>query len=337
MGDFFNLIRAWHGAVAEGIIWSVMTLGVYITFRILDFPDLSVDGSFVTGGAVAAMFVAYLNVNPFLALLASLAAGMLCGLITGFINTKMKIPGILSGIITMTALYSINFRIMNNSSTVALIGTNTVDVVVRDFFRGISAVNAQLIIGGVLALALIAFLYWFFGTELGSSIRATGNNPHMARSLGINTDSTVMVALMLSNGLVALSGGVFAHVQGSSSLSSGPGTIAIGLASVIIGEVVLGKKLGFILRLSAMVVGTVIYRLIFATVLFAGLKATDMKLISALVVCFALYLPTARKRFVSWQTRKRGRVPQLGLVPDAVMEDIIDGSDKDPDEPNLHD
>lgn len=330
---FLPFLGAVHGALAQGIIWSIMTLGVYITFRILDFPDLTVDGSFATGGAVAAILVANHGINPFVAMLGSLAAGMLCGLITGFLNTKMKIPGILAGILTMTALYSINIRIMGYSSMVPLNGVDTADVLVRGWIPGISAANCQLLIGGVVAAAVVAFLYWFFGTELGCAIRATGNNPYMVRSLGVHTDNTTMVALVLSNGLVALSGGIFAQVQGSASVDMGVGTIVIGLASVIIGEVVLGRHVGFVPRLLCMVLGSVIYRVVIAVVLFLGLKSTDMKLITAIIVAIALFLPTGKKGVQRWNDRRKARRHPV-LVPDQAMEDAIDDSDKDPDEPN---
>ena len=330
---FLSLLGTVHGAVAQGVIWSIMTLGVYITFRILDFPDLTVDGSFATGGAVAAVLVANHGVNPFLAMVGALAAGMVCGLITGFLNTKMKIPGILAGILTMTALYSINIRIMSGNAMVPLNGVDTADMLVRQWIPGISANNVQLLIGGVVAAIAVVFLYWFFGTELGCAIRATGNNPYMVRSLGVHTDNTTMVALVISNGLVALSGGIFAQVNGSASVDMGVGTIVIGLASVIIGEVVLGRHVGVIPRLVCMVVGSIIYRVVIAVVLFLGLKATDMKLISAIIVAIALFLPVA-KRGIQRMGGHHKATRQPALVPDQAIEDSIDNSDKDPDEPN---
>ena len=322
-----------HSAIAQGVIWSIMTLGVYITFRILDFADLTMDSSFTTGAAVSAMLVAHGGWHPFLALFGALAAGMVCGFITGFLNTKMKIPGILAGILTMTALYSINIRIMGDSSMVPLNGVDTADVLVREVIPGISAANCQLLIGGVVTAIVIAFLYWFFGTELGCAIRATGNNPYMVRSLGVHTDNTTMVALVLSNGLVALSGGIFAQMQGSASVDMGTGTIVIGLASVIIGEVVLGRHVGFLPRLLCMVLGSVIYRIVIAVVLFLGLKSTDMKLITAIIVAIALFLPTGKRKVQAWNDRRKA-MRQPVLVPDRAVEDSIDGSDKDPDEAN---
>ncbi|ARP50639.1 MULTISPECIES: ABC transporter permease [Caproicibacterium] len=314
--DIANFFGALHGAVAQGVIWSIMTLGVYITFRILDFPDMTVDGSFATGGSVAAMLVGLHGVNPFVALLAAMGAGMLCGFITGFLTTKMKIPGILAGILTMTALYSINIRVMGGAM-VPLNGVDTVDTIVRHWIPSLSPKNCQLLLGGILAAAIIVLLYWFFGTELGSSIRATGNNPYMVRSLGVNTDSMTMIALVISNGLVALSGGLFAQVQGSASVDMGVGTIVIGLASVIIGEVVLGRRVSFMLRLICMVLGSIIYRAVIAIVLFFGLRSTDMKLITAIIVAVALFVPKVKKDVTRWNAIRREKQEPVP-VPDGT-------------------
>ncbi len=325
-----NFLVTMHGAVAQGVIWSIMTLGVYITFRILDFADLTVDGSFATGAAVSAMLVGNHNADPFLSLLAAFGAGMVCGFATGFLTTKMKIPGILSGILTMTALYSINIRIMGNQAMIPLNGTKTVDIVIRKAIPGISAKNSQILLGGVIVGIIIAFLYWFFGTELGSSIRATGNNPYMVRSLGVNTDTTTMIALAISNGLVALSGGIFAQVQGSSTVDIGIGTIVIGLASVIIGEVVLGKHAGFLPRLLCMVLGSIIYRAIISLVLFLGLRSTDMKLITAIIIAIALFFPTMKKSMQQWGSRRQAAI----AVADSQAENAFDGSDDSDTEPD---
>lgn len=333
--DLMNLLGAVHGAVAQGVLWGIMTLGVYITFRILDFPDLTVDGSFATGGAISAILTES-GMNPFLTLLFALAGGMACGFITGFLNTKMKIPGILAGILTMTALYSINLRVMNDRANVPLLGVDTVDVQVGQWVPALSRYNAQLLLGGVVAAAMILFLYWFFGTELGCAIRATGNNPQMVRALGVNTDTTVILALVLSNGLVGLSGAMVAQVQGFGDVSMGIGTIVIGLASVIIGEVLLGKIMAFLPRLIAMVAGSVVYRIIIAVVLFFGLKSQDMKLLSSIVVALALFMPLLSRKIQDYMVRRAAQGPQK-MVPDNAFEDTIDNSDKDPDEPNQKD
>ncbi|WP_143750798.1 ABC transporter permease subunit [Clostridium merdae] len=330
--DLMNLLGAVHGAVAQGVLWGIMTLGVYITFRILDFPDLTVDGSFATGGAISAILTES-GMNPFLTLLFAMAGGMACGFITGFLNTKMKIPGILAGILTMTALYSINLRVMHDRANVPLLGVDTVDMQVGQWVPMLSRYNSQLLLGGVIAIAMIFFLYWFFGTELGSAIRATGNNPHMVRSLGVNTDTMVILALVLSNGLVGLSGALVAQVQGFGDVSMGIGTIVIGLASVIIGEVLLGRIMGFLPRLAAMIAGSVLYRIIIAVVLFYGLKSQDMKLLSSVVVAMALFMPTMNRMFQDYMVRRAANSPKR-MVPDKALEDAIDNSDKDPDEPN---
>lgn len=335
LGSLGNLGGAIHGAVAQGVLWGIMTLGVYITFRILDFPDLTVDGSFATGGAISAILTEK-GMDPFLTLLCAMVGGMACGLITGFLNTKMKIPGILAGILTMTALYSINLRIMQDRANIPLLGVDTVDMRVEGWLPALSRYNSQLVLGGVLMVVVIAFIYWFFGTELGSSIRATGNNPHMVRSLGVNTDTTIILALMLSNGLVGLSGSLVAQVQGFGDVSMGIGTIVIGLASVIIGEVLLGQKQSFLSRLIAMVAGSVVYRVIIAVVLFFGLKSQDMKLLSSIVVALALFSPTMGLYTKEYMARRANRGNPV-LVPDSAYEDSIDNSDKDPDEANQKD
>lgn len=333
--NLMNLLGAIHAAAAQGVLWGIMTLGVYITFRILDFPDLTVDGSFATGGAISAILTEK-GMDPFLTLLFAMAGGMVCGFITGFLNTKMKIPGILAGILTMTALYSINLRIMQDRANIPLLGVDTVDLRVEHWIPGLSRYNAQLVLGGVLVIAVIVFLYWFFGTELGSAIRATGNNAQMVRSLGVNTDVTVILALVLSNGLVGLSGSLVAQVNGFGDVSMGIGTIVIGLASVIIGEVILGQRLGFLHRLAAMIAGSVVYRVIIAVVLFFGLKSQDMKLLSSIVVALALFTPVMSRNFQEYMVRRAAQGPK-GLVPDSAFEDVIDNSDKDPDEANQKD
>jgi putative ABC transport system permease protein len=239
--DFFQALPgAIQGAVSQGILWSIMTLGVYITFKVLDFPDLTVDGSFATGGAVTAILVSH-GVNPFLSLLLSLLAGMACGYVTGFLHTKLEIPGILAGILTMIALYSVNLRIMGQSNT-PLLGVATIFSVISGLIPGITANILSMIIGLVFTLVVIILLYWFFGTEMGCSIRATGNNEYMVRALGVNTDKMKIIGLVLSNGLVGLSGAMVAQNQGYGDVQMGTGTIMIGLASVIIGEVLMGNR-----------------------------------------------------------------------------------------------
>lgn len=293
--DFFQALPgAIQGAVSQGILWSIMTLGVYITFKVLDFPDLTVDGSFATGGAVTAILVSH-GVNPFLSLLLSLLAGMACGYVTGFLHTKLEIPGILAGILTMIALYSVNLRIMGQSNT-PLLGVATIFSVISGLIPGITANILSMIIGLVFTLVVIILLYWFFGTEMGCSIRATGNNEYMVRALGVNTDKMKIIGLVLSNGLVGLSGAMVAQNQGYGDVQMGTGTIMIGLASVIIGEVLMGNRFSFAYKLISVVVGSVIYRVIIAVVLQLGLKSTDLKLLTSLMVAVALAIPVIKRK-----------------------------------------
>lgn len=290
-----------EGALSQGILWSVMTLGVYITFKILDFADMTVDGSFATGGAVSAVFVMR-GFNPYLCLLFAMLAGLLCGAVTGFLNTRLKIPAILSGILTMIALYSVNIRIMGQPN-ISLLGVDTIVSKIAVRLPGGSQVLAGLLFGLAVAAALVGAMYWFFGTEIGCAIRATGNNEYMVRAFGVNTAATTMLALMLSNGLAALSGAMVSQSQGYADVQMGVGTIVIGLASVIIGEVLLRKRTNFAGRLIAVVIGSVIYRIIIALVLWLGLKSEDLKLLTALVVAAALSVPALKDRFARTPAR----------------------------------
>lgn len=289
-----GLLLAVKGAISQGVLWSIMTLGVYITFKLLNYADLSVDGTFATGGAVTAVLVTK-GVDPFLSLLAALAAGLLCGGITGFLNTKLKIPGILAGILTMIALYSVNMRIMGQPN-IPLLGVGTIVSSLSGMLPGNDEVLVAMILGGVFAIALIALMYWFFGTEVGCAVRATGNNEYMVRAFGVNTDSMVILGLMLSNGLVALSGAMVAQSQGYADVGMGTGTIVIGLASVIIGEVLMGNRFNFAYKLVSVVVGSIVYRIIIAFVLWLGWKSTDLKLLTAVIVAIALSVPVLKKK-----------------------------------------
>ena len=294
MEFFQSLPGALEGAFAQGVLWSIMTLGVYITFRILDFPDLTVDGSFATGGAISAIMITH-GFNPLLSLLMALLGGMACGFITGFLHTKLEIPGILAGILTMIALYSVNIRIMGQSN-VPLLGVSTLFSMVNGLLPGADVNIVSLIIGVVFTAVLIVLLYWLFGTEVGSAIRATGNNEYMVRALGANTDTMKMIGLVLSNGLVGLSGALVAQSQGYGDVGMGTGTIMIGLASVIIGEVLMGHRFSFAYKLVSAVVGSIIYRVIIAVVLQLGLKSTDLKLLTSLMVAVALAIPVIKRK-----------------------------------------
>ena len=290
---FFNSLP---GAFGQGLIWGIMAVGVYITYRILDIADLTVDGSLATGGAVCAVGIS-LGLNPWLALLLAVVAGMLAGLITGLLHTKCGIPAILSGILTQLALYSLNLRIMgigSNSKTLATIAlnVNNHDLLLSSrYIRSIGLENPLILL--VLGVAVvIGALYWFFGTEMGCSLRATGANTNMARAQGINTNFAKVLALVVSNGLVALSGALLAQYQGSATIDMGRGAIVIGLAAVIIGEVLFSKCfVNFALKLLAAVIGAIIYYVVITLVLRLGLESTDLKLLTALVVAVFLSVP----------------------------------------------
>jgi putative tryptophan/tyrosine transport system permease protein len=316
-----GLLLAMQGAVSQGILWGIMTLGVYLTFRILDIADLTVDGSFATGGAVTGVLIVN-GVNPLLSLLVAFAAGMLAGLATGLMHTRIRIHVLLASILTMIALYSINIRIMGKANT-PLLGVATVMSFFVDLL-GCTSTVASFIVGGIFVAVIVALMYWFFGTELGSAIRATGSNEHMVRALGVNTDRMKILGLMLSNGLVALSGALVAQSQGYADVGMGTGTIVIGLASIIIGEVVFGKHFGFWYTLISVVLGSIVYRIIIAIVLQLGLKSTDLKLFTAIIVAVALSVPVIRERGARM---KRSAIPGVKIDDDETPAD----ADQTPD------
>jgi putative ABC transport system permease protein len=274
------------GAISLGLLWAIMTIGVYITYRILNIADLTVEGSITMGAAIAAKALTG-GINPYLAIILAFFGGMLAGLFTGILHTKLKIPALLSGILTMIALYSVNLRIMGTSN-LSLIRAETVYMPFQAM--GLNQNNAAIVVGLICVSILVAILYWFFGTEIGSVIRATGNNPHMVRAQGVNTDLTIVIGLVLSNGLVAVSGGLIAQSQRFADIQMGTGSIVIGLASVIIGEVLFSRN-GFLSKLISLVLGAVIYRVIIAFVLKLGMPANDLKLFTAITVAIALALP----------------------------------------------
>ena len=306
--SFFNSLP---GALGQGLAWGVMAIGVYITYRILDVADLTVDGSLATGGAVAALGIT-LGLNPWVALLLAVISGMLAGLVTGLLHTACGIPAILSGILTQLALYSINLRIMaigsgaSTKATLALSVDKQSLLLSSRYIREVSFRNPLLLLV-VLTAAVIAVLYWFFGTELGCSLRATGANPSMARAQGINTNFAKVLGLVVSNGLVALSGGLLAQYQGSATVDMGRGAIVIGLAAVIIGEVLLGKVfINFALKLLSAIIGAIIYYVVITLVLRLGLESTDLKLLTALVVAVFLTIPYWKGRYFTKTVRKEG-------------------------------
>ena len=273
------------GACAQGIIWGIMAVGVYLTFKVLDLADLTVDGSFGTGGAVLVV-CSIAGMNIWLAMLLAFLAGCIAGLGTGILHTKFGIPAILAGILTQLALYSVNLRIMSGRANVAL------NIDEYGILVSLRYIPKSILVGGAFALVIIGLLYWFFGTELGAGVRATGCNEAMARANGINTGFNKVLGLVLSNGIVALSGGLLAQYQGFADINMGRGAIVIGLAAVIIGDVIFGKLFkNFALRLLAAGLGGVIYYIVIQLVLQMGLNANDLKLFSALVVALFLGVP----------------------------------------------
>ena len=286
-----DLIGRFPAGIAQGMIWGIMALGLYITFRLLDIADLSVDGTFSTGGAVTVMLILR-GFNPWLAILIAMAAGLLAGTVTGMLHTRLGIPAILSGILTQYALYSVNLMIMGMKANQA--------VSVDKYHLIISGRNIPhaLLTGGIFAVVLIILLYAFFGTEMGSAIRATGCNLEMSKAQGINTNRMKVIGLALSNGLVALAGGLSAQYSGFADVNSGRGAIVIGLAAVIIGEVIgeaiLGKRLNFAGRLAFVVVGGIIYYLVYTLVLWLKIDSNLMKMFTAIIVAVFLAVPYLR-------------------------------------------
>ena len=301
---FTSLLNALPGAAAQGLIWGIMAIGVYLTFRVLSISDLTVDGSFATGGAVCVMLIRA-GLDPWLAVLCAVASGMLAGLVTGLLHTRCGIPAILSGILTQLALYSVNLRIMGSKSNQAVSVDKYPLIVSMRYVRTAEHNPFPVII--IMIAVLIALLYWFFGTELGSSIRATGANPNMARAQGINTDRNIVLGLTLANGLVALSGAIIAQYQGSADVNMGRGAIVIGLASVIIGEVLFGKVFrSFALKLLYVAIGSVIYYLVIQVILQLGLNTNDLKLMTALLVALFLGIPYWRSKAARPRSEKKG-------------------------------
>lgn len=292
-----GFLTALPGAVAQGIIWGIMAIGVYITYRVLDLADLTVDGTLGTGGAVLVMCtISGMDIR--LAMVVAVLAGCLAGLATGIFHTFFGIPAILAGILTQLALYSVNLRILGNKAN------QTLSVMNYDLIVSLRYINKSIIIGAIFVIILIALLYWFFGTEMGHSLRATGCNAAMARANGINTDSRKILGLVISNGIVALTGALLAQYQGFADVNMGRGAIVIGLAAVIIGEVAFGKIFkNFALRLAGAVCGGIIYYIAITLVLRLGLNANDLKLFSALVVAFFLGIPYWKSKIIPKQKK----------------------------------
>ncbi len=300
MSFLASLLKMLPDAAAQGLIWGILAIGVFITYKVLDFSDLTVDGSICTGGAVAALLI--LNGVPVaIAMVAAFCAGALAGLITALLHTRMGIPPILSGILTQLALYSINLRIMGKSMLAVSVDKFNLLVSVRN--QGTSCLVALIFVAGI-----IAFLYWFFGTELGCAVRATGANSNMSRAQGINTNTMKLVGLVLSNGLVGLSGALYTQYLGSVTVNMGRGAIVIGLAAVIIGEVLFSKIFrNFALRLTGVVIGAIVYYVVIAFVVQLGLNTDDLKLFSAAFVALALFIPYWRNNHSGAPLRKGGK------------------------------
>ena len=278
---------------AQGLLWAVMALGVYITYRVLDIADLTVEGSFPLGAAVAASMLSA-GYGPIPSFVVAAIAGMVAGVVTALLHTKMKIPALLAGILTMIALYSVNLRVMGKAN-LSLLGTDTTFSIIRKMLSLNSAYTTLVV--GLLATVLVAvFIYWFFGTEIGGAIRATGFNQQMIRAQGVDTDVTIMIGLLLSNALVAISGALVAQSNGFADVGMGTGTIVIGLASVIIGEVLFGTR-SFKNSVISVILGSVVYRIVIAVVLQMGMPPNDLKLFTSILVAFALAMPLIKSKF----------------------------------------
>lgn len=295
------LLRSLPGACAQGLIWGLLALGVYITYKLLDFADLTVDGSMATGGAIAVMLIRA-GMNPWLALVFAFLAGMAAGFITGMLHTALGIPGILASILTQIALYSINLNILGSSNQAVSVDKYSLVVSLR-YISDSTATKIRMFATCVLfCVVIVAILYWYFGTEQGHAIRATGCNQQMARAQGINTDFHTVLALMISNGLVGLSGGLYAQYQGAADVNMGRGAIVIGLAAVIIGDVLFGKicagkKIAFAYTLLSVIAGAILYYLVLSVVLWLKFPSDDLKLFSAIVVAIFLSIPYLKAKY----------------------------------------
>lgn len=300
-----NLLNALPGAVAQGLIWGLMAIGVYITYKVLDLADLTVDGTMSMGGAVCVMLMMN-GANVWVAMLCAFIAGMLAGAVTGILHTGMGIPAILAGILTQLALYSINLRILGNKANQG-INPDKYDLLVS--LRNVKEVSLAnpILVAAIFTVVLIALLYWFFGTSLGCGIRATGANPDMSRAQGINVNFNKILGLMLSNGLVALASALYAQYQGFADVNAGRGAIVIGLAAVIIGEVVFSRIFrNFALKLLAVALGAIIYYLVIQIVLTLGMNSNDLKMLSAIVVAVFLAVPYWKGKYWNKSGKKGG-------------------------------
>lgn len=313
--NILNLFSAMPGAVAQGLIWGIVAIGIYITFRILDIADLTVDGSLCTGGAVCIMMM-QAGYNVWIAMLVATIAGMLAGLVTGLFHTFMGIPAILAGILTQLGLYSVNLKIMGKSNQ--SINVDKYDLLVSlRYIKGVLFYKNTIFIVLLFIVVIIAILYWFFGTELGSSLRATGCNPNMSRAQGINTDVAKILALMISNGLIGLAGALLSQYQGFADINMGRGAIVIGLAAVIIGEAVFKIFKNFALRLLGVALGSILYYLVLQVVIWMGIDTELLKLLSAIVVAIFLAIPYWKRRYL---TSSKAIVDRVNAMNNATEE-----------------
>ena len=304
--QIMSLITALPGAAAQGLIWGIMAIGVYITFRILDIADLTVDGTLCTGGAVCIMMMLSGH-NVWVSMLVATGAGLLAGLATGIFHTFMGIPAILAGILTQLSLYSVNLKIMGKANQAINVDKFNLLVSLRRV-KGVALTQNTLFIVAIMIIILIAVLYWFFGTELGCSLRATGCNPSMSRAQGINTDRNKVLGLMLSNGLVALSGALLTQYQGFADINMGRGSIVIGLAAVIIGEAIFSRIFrNFALRLLAVIFGSILYYLVLQIVIWMGIDTDLLKMLSAIVVALFLAFPYWKGKYFNKPAKRGGK------------------------------
>ena len=303
--NIITLVNALPGATAQGLIWGIMAIGVYLTFRILDVADLTVDGTMCTGGAVCIMMLMSGH-SMFASMIAATCAGMLAGLATGIFHTFMGIPAILAGILTQLGLYSVNLKIMGKANQAVNGNKYNLLVSLRNV-KNVPFYQNTILIVAIFIIVLIAILYWFFGTELGCSLRSTGCNPNMSRAQGINTDVCKVLGLMISNGLVALSSALLAQYQGFADINMGRGSIVIGLAAVIIGEAIFGRIFhNFALRLLSVALGSILYYLVLQTVIWMGIDTDLLKLLSALVVAIFLAVPYWQSKYFAKPTKRGG-------------------------------
>ena len=317
-----------QSGLAQGVLWGLMVLGVYITYKLLDIPDLTADGSFTLGACVATVAI-LAGIGPVPATILGMCAGFLAGAVTGILHTVFEIPAILAGILTQIGLWSVNLRVMSGKANNPLLKADTTISFFAERF-GLSQSQASLLAGVLLVAVVIFLLYWFFGTEIGSALRATGDNADMIRALGVNTGRMKLLALALSNGLIGLSGAMVAQMQKYADINMGRGAIVTGLAAIVIGEVLMGRVRNFGMKLLSAVVGAIVYFIIQALVLRLGIDPNDMKLLSALVVAAALAVPVAMQRYNIRKSYTKGDLYAAEHAERYASEGPAQSSEQDP-------